>query len=132
MPDSLTAGEATGVIGVLNALRGFIRDVGTPVTVLLFCGLIYTGMLRSPITDIQAETNQSIREHAQLGQQAKDERALIYQLVSVIRVMCRNQPGMNSAQRALCDSSHIDTERLIIRPPSLSTAPIVSEERGHP
>lgn len=125
--------QATGLIGILNALRGFIRDVGTPVTVLLFCGLIYTGMLQSPITKIQAETDQSIREHAALAQETERERQLISQLLGVMRVVCRNQPGMNFAQRALCDDPHLSNESARTQPevPNYS-APIVSEERGRP
>lgn len=123
--------QATGVIGILNALRGFIRDVGTPVTMLVFCGLIYTGVLKSPITTIQGETEQSIREHAQLEQQAQADHRLIAQLVGVMRVMCRNQPGMNSEQRVLCDS-HISDESDRVQASSPNMAPIVSEERGRP
>src|SRR5580692_9358923 len=93
-------------IKVLQAIRDFIRDVGTPAAILVFVALLYTGWLHSPLTDIAAGTAATLANDATLMKQHEDElqtaRIANNAILAVLKRTCRNA-AKSQADRDLCD-----------------------------
>lgn len=105
-------GNAPLVIQLLNGVRSFIRDVGTPITILLFVGLIYTGYLHSPLTDLAQENQVILAQHQMLMAEARTTRSALWAIYGLVRTQCRNNPEMKDKQEQ-CDA--------VTRPPSGKT-----------
>ena len=102
MPDS--SSPTTAITSqLLDQVRAFIRDVGTPITILLFVGLIYTGYLHSPITDLVDESKTILAQHQSMLAEIHQERSALWALYGVTRSMCRHQENLTESQKDDCD-----------------------------
>lgn len=97
----------TQLPATLQAIREFIRDVGTPTCIIIFVALVYTGVLKSPLTTIQQDAHDTKAVVTQLASddsaQHKQQVTQAWLSLGVMRRICRNQPGITDAQRDLCD-----------------------------